>query len=247
MIATVFSGTSEGKEISKYLAQQGIQVRVAVATEYGKYVMEAEKNITVFVGRLNSDEMKDFINNSDFVIDATHPYAQIVTQNIKLACNNVGVKYIRLIRDSVDSGNVVQVDSIKQAVEHLKNTQGKIFVSTGSKELNLYSEIDEYRQRLVVRVLPFQQSVQICESMGLSNVIYEKGPFSYNDNYKVFKANNIKWLVTKNSGISGGFSEKLLAAKALGINVLVIKRPEETGMSMTQVKDFVCKEAKKCH
>lgn len=247
MIVTVFSGTSEGKEISHYLAELGISVNVSVATEYGKNVTPQQKNINIAVGRLNADEMLGFIKDSSFVIDATHPYAQIVTQNIKSACEVADIKYIRLLRDSVDSDKVIEAENISQAVEYLKHTQGKIFVSTGSKELNLYSAIKDYKTRLVVRVLPVDMSRQVCRALEINNVIYDKGPFSYNQNYNSFKEYDVKWLVTKNSGTAGGFAEKLQAADALGVRTIVIKRPDETGLAMEQVKEFFSKEVEKCH
>lgn len=158
MIVTVFSGTSEGKEISHYLAELGISVNVSVATEYGKNVTPQQKNINIAVGRLNADEMLGFIKDSSFVIDATHPYAQIVTQNIKSACEVADIKYIRLLRDSVDSDKVIEAENISQAVEYLKHTQGKIFVSTGSKSL-IYTQL----LRIIKQDLWYVCCLLICQ------------------------------------------------------------------------------------
>lgn len=90
-------------------------------------------------------------------------------------------------------------------------------------------------------------SRQVCRALEINNVIYDKGPFSYNQNYNSFKEYDVKWLVTKNSGTAGGFAEKLQAADALGVRTIVIKRPDETGLAMEQVKEFFSKEVEKCH
>lgn len=243
MRVAVFSGTTEGKEIIEYLVNKDFDVTVSVATQYGKTVMEDIKDVDINIGRLDKNEIADFIRGFDYVVDATHPYAQLVTQNIKSACKQSNIKYIRLLRDDFNFENVIEVEGILQAVGILKNTEGNIFVSTGSKELHLYSDL---KDRLVVRALPVKEAEEKCEILGIENVIYKKGPFSYEENLEAFKMYNARWLVTKSSGKNGGFEEKLKAAKNLNMGVVVIKRPEEKGMSMNEVKIFFDKEVNKC-
>ncbi len=247
MKAAVFSGTSEGREISEYLNSKKIITKVFVATDYGKDVMEDMEYVSVNVGRLDKKEMKRVIFDSDFVIDATHPFAKTVTENIVFACNDMGVKYIRLLRDEsfVYKNGVISVKSVDEAVDVLKNTHGNIFVSTGSKELHKYIGINDYKKRITARVLPVLQSKEKCEKIGLENVIYKKGPFSYSENICDFKKYDIKWLVTKNSGEKGGFYEKINSAKALGINIIIIERPyEKGGFYMEEVKKIINEQYK---
>lgn len=244
MKAVVFSGTSEGKEITEYLSQKGIDTLVSVATTYGKSVMPPLSNVTVHIGRLNKEKMLPFLAGADLVIDATHPYALEVTENIKHCCNSLNLSYIRLLREKSDFSGVIEVDSVKEAVNYLKNTDGNIFVSTGSKELNLYAEISDYKNRIFARVLPIAESIEKCRSLGLKNVIYKKGPFTIEENVSDFKNSVAKWLVTKSSGKAGGFEEKLQASKKLGINTIVIKRPEENGLSMSELKSYIDKRLK---
>lgn len=240
MKAVVFSGTSEGKEIAKYLDEKGIDTVVSVATEYGREVMEELPFVSVHTGRLDVNEMTEFIDLCDFVIDATHPYAQNVTENIKKVCAEKEIEYIRLLREDIKYSNGIIVDDIKAAVDILKDTDGNIFVSTGSKELHLYSEIPYYKARITARVLPVDEAVKKCTDMGLENVIYDKGPFSYSDNIEAFKKYNTKWLVTKSSGKNGGFDEKISAAEKLGMKIIIIKRPdEEKGFSISEVKKMI--------
>ena len=60
---------------------------MCVATEYGQEVMEDSKKITVLVGRLNQQEIEALFQKKPWqvVIDATHPYATEVTENIRKA------------------------------------------------------------------------------------------------------------------------------------------------------------------
>ena len=245
MKVLVFSGTSEGKKITEYLSKKGAFVTVCVATQYGKEVMPNLQNVSIHTGRLDENQMIDFISGFDFVVDATHPFAEIVTNNIFNACNLKNIRYIRLLRDeSIDvDENITYVQNVQEAIDFLENTVGNIFVSTGSKELHKYSTITDYQNRIIARVLPVPEAHQKCDELQLKNVIYQKGPFSYDENYNQFKKYNAKWIVTKSSGKTGGFDEKISAAKKLGINVIVIKRPnQKNGLSFDEVTKIIDEE-----
>lgn len=242
----VFSGTSEGRELSKFLSEKEIETLVSVATDYGKEVMDEMPHVIVRTGRLEKKEMEDLIRGYDLCVDATHPYAVNVTENIRSAAASTGVRYIRLMREdtSTDEEKYYRVfDSVREAAEFLKTCDGNIFVSTGSKELSEYSIIPGYRDRLTVRVLPVKESERKLKDLGIRNCIFKKGPFSYDDNIRDLKNSDASYLVTKNSGNAGGFQEKADAAEALGIRLILIRRPDETNIdktySMEEVKEEI--------
>ena len=232
MRALVFSGTSEGKEICHFLSEKSVETKVCVATDFGREVMEELKCVSVHIGRLQIEEMISLMHDYDIVIDATHPYATAVTENIVEACSQTHTEHIRLLREDTfdNNGNsqVITVPDVKQAARYLKdNSEGQIFISTGSKELHEYKVIPDYKERIVARVLPVEDSIRKCEELGLKHTIYEKGPFDYEQNKAAFSKENAEWLVTKSAGKAGGFDEKFYAALELGMKVIVITRPEE--------------------
>lgn len=240
MRAAVFGGTSEGRRIAMYLSAKGIQTQVYVATEQGREVMPPMPHITVNTGRLDSDGMVRVLYNEDIVIDATHPYAAEASKNILSACARDGVRYIRLLREEQAADGMTYAEDISAAAMLLKGTEGRIFVSTGSKELEKYTVIDGYADRLTARVLPTEEARAKCRRLGLKNVIYARGPFTEEENLKAFADHDISHLVTKSSGRTGGFEEKINAAKRLKINVIVIKRPTmEKGLSFDEVKELI--------
>lgn len=247
MKAVVFSGTSEGREIIEYLNGAKIFTEAFVATKYGKTVMPDMEYISVKVGRLNKDGVKKAVFGADFVIDATHPYAEIITKNISSACSELKIEYIRILREEsfYFGEGVISANSIEQAADILNGTKGNIFLSTGSRDIFKYARIKNYKERITARVLPVKEAEEKCRQMGLKNVIYKKGPFSYSENASEFEKYNIKWLVTKNSGKSGGFYEKISAAKDKGVKTIVIRRPvEEKGMSVAETKNIIDEKAK---
>ena len=99
----IFAGTTEGRNLAQYLGRCQIFCHVCVATEYGEALIEESEYLKVHTGRLMADEMAQFIQKEqiDFVVDATHPYAVAVSENIVWACREKNVFYQRLLRSSI--------------------------------------------------------------------------------------------------------------------------------------------------
>ena len=245
----IFSGTTEGRELAEWLGSEGIMVHVRVATEYGAVVMEPSANIDVRVGSCGgADGIADVIRDLDIsiVVDATHPYALNITKHIVEACGRTGAEYIRLKRpdSEEDTEGVVRFDSLEEAVEYLKGTEGRILASTGSNELSLYTRIPDYTERVVARVLSTAESVQKCAALGFEgrNLICAQGPFSEEMNTAMLRQVGASFMVTKDSGDAGGFSEKVRAARKAGATLIVINRPEDAGLDFRQVQVRLAEE-----
>jgi len=225
----VFAGTTEGRKISEYLADSGIFVTACVATEYGEITMPQRPEITTHTGRLDSAQMASFMQDSELVIDATHPYAVIVSDYIKKACEATGKEYIRLIRPQIGTSDAIMVKDAKAAAQFLSGTDGNVLLTTGTKELDFFTGLANYQERLFARVLPSVEALTTCRELGFkaSHLICMQGPFSFELNVAMLRQINAKYLVTKESGQAGGFEEKISAAKAAGVTVILIGRPHE--------------------
>lgn len=114
-------------------------------------------------------------------------------------------------------------------VEALKKTEGKIFLTTGSKELSVFCREETIRKRLVVRVLPGMESLRECVRNGLEGrqIIAMQGPFSKEMNLAMIRQYQASVLVTKESGKTGGEDTKLAAAGEAQIPSYIILRPSE--------------------
>ncbi len=251
MKVLVFSGTTEGREISQFLADKGVAVNACVATEYGNMVMPSDSRIEVRTGRLSEEQILQMVPDYTFVIDATHPYAELVTKNIKSACNSADVEYIRLLRPSISAGKVIEVNDTQEAVKYLNTVEGNILLTTGSKELEAFTGVSEYDTRIFARVLPSAEVVDKCNKLGFKGkaLICMQGPFSYEMNTATLKQINAKYLVTKDTGSAGGFQEKISAAEDLGVTVILISRKTESGgLTISHLKTVImdrlvlCKE-----
>lgn len=242
----MFAGTTEGRKLTEECIQYGIPIHVCVATEYGETLLPKGEEISITSKRLDSFQMEELIKAEQvsLVIDATHPYAVQVSANIKQACKRTEKEYIRLLREPIqeEESHCIYVDSIELAVEYLKETKGNVFLTTGSKELSKYTAIENYSARLYARVLSTPKVVAECADMGFEgkNLICMQGPFSEELNYAMLKQINASYMVTKESGNVGGYIEKLNAAHAAGVKVIVIGRPyQEEGISYEECLDII--------
>ena len=94
----VFSGTTEGRQLSHQLAAEGAAVTVCVATEYGAAEQGTAPGLAVHTGRMEAGEMAALLRGTALCVDATHPYARQASENIRAACALAGVGYLRLLR-----------------------------------------------------------------------------------------------------------------------------------------------------
>lgn len=247
----IFAGTKEGRAAAEYLNESGIPCKVFVATEYGESLLPQGPGCRISAGRLTAEEMEEEMNHlsrDGIVIDATHPYASVVTDNIKEACHRTGRQYLRVLRDRADvsglgtSSQVVFVDDTAAAIEFLAGTRGNVLVTTGSKELHLFTGLTGYKERIFARVLSLPEVAAECAALGFEgqHLICMQGPFSKELNKAMLVQVQARWMVTKESGRSGGFQEKAEAAAECGCGLIVIGRPPQTeGISLKECFQFL--------
>lgn len=246
MNIVIFSGTSDGRALSRALAALGAAVTVCVATDYGREEQGEAPGITVHSGRMDVTAMAACLQGAALCIDATHPYATQATEHIRTAAAAAQVPYKRLLRreSPIPEGSLVVADA-GAAVRYLAGTVGNILLTTGSKSLPLFAPLGG--QRLYPRVLPQHESLTACEAAGIPhrNIVAMQGPFSEALNLALIRQFQIKYLVTKDGGRNGGFSEKAAAAAAGGATLIVLRRPADSGEDYEAIVQF-CREVLAC-
>ena len=237
----VFAGTTEGRELIAQLQGRGAEIAACAATEYGGDLLEGFEDVSVHAGRMNAEEMADFFAREQFelVVDATHPYADLATENIRTACEQTNTEYFRLQRESgAADADGVWVSDVPACVEYLKSTQGNVFLTTGSKDLPLFCTDEALRERIYARVLPMQSSLDICAVCGIARecIVAMQGPFDEELNAAMFRMANAKYVVTKDTGSAGGYADKIRAAQKVGAQAIIIGRPQQVeGMSLEEL------------
>ncbi len=231
----VFGGTTEGRELSEYLRETGIPHVVSVATEYGEEILKDNGENSLLVGRKNADEIADVLRKENFtiVVDSTHPFAVDASAQIKRACEMTGTEYLRLARNTAascpDNDRTVFASSVEEAVAELNKTQGVILLLTGSRDLEKLAGGLTDISRVYARVLPNEDSIHKCTAAGLKGkqIIAMQGPFSKQMNVALIKEVGATVILTKESGETGGFDEKLAAASECQVKAVVIRNPEK--------------------
>ena len=242
----VFAGTTEGRELAEFLAGQQVAVTACVATEYGQTLLVPSENLTVSARRMTREEMAALFAEEDFdlVVDATHPYASVVTENIFAACGETGTEYLRLLRRGGDAPeDAVFVPDIPAALAYLNTVEGNILLTTGSKELARFTGVTDFAGRVFARVLPMEDSLRLCREAGVqpSHILAMQGPFTKEMNTAMLRSVRAAYLVTKESGAAGGFEEKIAAAREAGAKLVVIGRPaQREGLDFTQTVELLC-------
>ena len=217
----VFAGTREGHDLARYLADTGRLERTDffVATEYGRNALEDVPGVRVISGRMDREAMDKCFRRRGYrqIVDATHPYAAEVTENLRAAAEDCGIAYMRLLREEedYDRNKIRFVDSPREAAALLDDEDEKFLLTTGAAE----------------------ESLRACLEAGFSRerIICMQGPFTRAMNIATMEQFGCSVLVTKSTGRAGGFPEKAALAEE-GYRVIVIGRPEkEEGFTLKEI------------
>lgn len=244
----IFAGTTEGRRLAELLAKAKVSCKVCVATEYGTQLMKEQEGQEILQGRLSEEEMEALMGNQEFlaVVDATHPFATLVSKNIRESAAKAGLRYLRLQRNTGNTESTGQGKSDKirffadsaECAKALEETEGNILLTTGSKELTAFCQDKSVKERLFVRVLPGVESIEKCREAEISGkqILALQGPFSEDLNRALIKEYQIKHLVTKETGVTGGYPQKVAAAIKEDVNLYIIGNPETApGLSFEEV------------
>lgn len=230
----VFGGTSTSLEVCQWLQGKAVDFRLCVATDTGleaAYVYEQH----IRVGRMDTEKMVQWLSEEQFslIIDAAHPYAEILHSTILDSASELALPVIRYDRESPaeqfrKNPYFHPVENASKACEKIRELGiTEVLLTTGSKDLNLYKRALK-QQKLYARVLPNLAAMEICSELNfqLNEIIALKGPFSADFNRTLYAELGVDAVVTKESGAAGGFIEKVLPCLDLNLHCIVITRPK---------------------
>ena len=229
----LIAGTEDGRKLAEFLLKDNYEITASVISTYGKKLLEQYPKIKINDKKLNADELEEILREQNFdgLIDASHPYAENISQNAIDACKNAKVFYIRYERmeTEINYKKVFHAENYKQAAKISAQLGKNIFLTVGSRNLKIFLQCEEVKNcNVTVRILPTAEVLAECESFGLmpKNIIALQGKFSTELNVELFKHAKAEVIVTKNSGEVGGTDTKIAAAKILNLPVVIIDRPK---------------------
>ncbi len=229
----VIAGTTESRQVIERETALGCRVLATVATDLGAKMLE-KYPVDVHVGRMDYEGFVTFFRKHPCkkVVDASHPFAKIVTETVQKAAKTAGIPYERYVRPELDYhyDQIHRVADAEEAIAALNQMEGNVLLTTGANTAGAYLRgVTDSEKRVYVRVLDTELSHDACQKAGYddSHVIYEMPPYNLEDNLRVIRETNAAVLVSKDSGKTGGVDVKVEACRKTGIPVILIGRPAE--------------------
>ena len=212
----VFGGTTEGRKAVEVLEEAG--------TPYYYSTKTGEQNIALHHGvrtdgAMDKRVMQAFCQGHQIrlVVDAAHPFASQLHQTIADVAEFLDIPVIRYERIYPPRDpEITWIDDYSQVPRNIHS----LLATTGVQSISRLKPLEAEGVKIYYRILPRESSVQLAHAQGATDhqlCYYEEG------NAIPVEAEAI---LLKESGLSGGFVEKVNAAKAKGMRILVLKRPE---------------------
>jgi precorrin-6A/cobalt-precorrin-6A reductase len=217
----LLGGTTEASRLAQALAQAGVD---AVFSYAGRTDAPIAQPLPTRVGGFGGVAgLQAFLQAEriSHVVDATHPFAAQMSSNAVQACAAAGVPLLALERPAwqAQGGDVwTHVADIAAAVQALPAEPARVFLAIGKQNLAPFLACAQhwYLLRLVDPVLDL--------SVARGHVVLDRGPFTLQGDRALLQAHGITHIVAKNSG-GAGAEAKLVAARELGLPVILIDRP----------------------
>lgn len=219
----ILGGTTEARQIAEALKGLGrFRLELSLA---GRTRTPVTQPVPVRQGGFGGAEgLAAYLRERgiDLLIDATHPYAARISANAARAADLAGVPLLALRRPGwahVAGDRWIEVDDVPAAVEALGMAPRRAFLALGRQEL-LPFEAAPWHVYLVRSVDPVEPPLALPQVTYLT----ARGPFAEEDERALLSENRIEVIVSKNSGGTASYG-KIAAARALGIPVIMIRRP----------------------
>ncbi len=158
----------------------------------------------------------------DLVVDATHPFAAVISRHAAEACARAAKPRLVLVRPpwQRQSGDRwIEVDDLAGAAAALPGLAHRVFLSVGRQELRTFGAVRDC-WFLVRLIEPPRTALPLAEA----EIITARGPFTVEDERDLMTSRRIEALVSKNSGGDATYA-KIAAAAALGLPVVIVRRP----------------------
>lgn len=226
MSVLVLGGTAEARELAVALDADKVEFVSSLAGRVSRPRLPVGE--VRFGGFGGIDGLTEFLRDTRVtsVVDATHPFAAGISAHAWAACRATGVPLLRLARpgwgDEPGADRWHWVGGHDEAAATAAGLAGKVLLTIGRQRLGRYVDPLASGPVLARVVDPVQETLP--ESW---RVILDRGPYCVDAELSLMKQHDIDVLVTKDSG--GDYTRaKLDAAHELGVDVVVVRRPEGT-------------------
>ncbi len=219
----VLGGTSEGFDLARALSREPATrvVSSLAGRTANPRLPSGELRIGGFGG---ADGLAAYLhaNRMGMVIDATHPFAATMGEHAAEGCRQAGVPLLRLERPAwrpIAGDDWTEVDDWDEAAAAVGRLSQRVLLAVGRRELAPFAELDHV-WFLVRSVDP----PSLMPAFHQAELLLARGPFALDGERRLLSRHRIDTIVCRNSGGSGA-EAKLVAARELGIRVVIRRRP----------------------
>lgn len=218
----VFGGTTEGRMTAQVLEEAG--KRFYYSTKTGEQELTLRHGVRVD-GTMDEEAMQQFCHEHDIrlLIDAAHPFAARLHDTVASVAKTLqlpAIRYERIYPERDES--VTWVDKIEDITFH--SSERKALSTLGVQSIGRLKALQSGYCRIIYRILNRESSLRLAHAQGAADdelCFYTEGA----DEVAELQRLRPDVILLKESGLTGGFAEKVAAAKALGIRIIAIRRP----------------------
>ena len=242
----LLGGTKDSVNIIQHINDNyDAHILTTTTTEYGaRLAKEGGSGETIARPLLKDEIIKIYQDgNFDVLIDATHPFAEHITQTSASIAKELEIPYIRFERPTtdltnIDTSHIHYVDSFDEAGKLIERDfpKGNIMHFAGA---NTMAEVLEHvsTERFYPRILKVASSIEKCEKLNVNpdHIIPMKGAATKEENIELIEKYDASVMITKESGEIGGVIEKIEAANEKDIAVIMIQRPKTDELNKNDI------------
>jgi precorrin-6A/cobalt-precorrin-6A reductase len=220
--ALLLGGTTEASALARALAGEGIE---AVFSYAGRTDAPGPQPLPTRIGGFGGVAGLTAYLRAEGIthlLDATHPFAAGMSRNAIAAAREAGVPLIALERAPWVAGagdDWRRVPDIDAAVAALPESPARVFLAIGKQTLAPFAAKPQHHYLLRL-VDPPEEALPLPDAAA----VIARGPFSETGDLRLLQDHRIGWIVAKNAG-GAGAEAKLIAARKLGLPVVMIDRP----------------------
>ena len=212
----VFGGTTEGRRAAEVLEEAGSPY--FYSTKMGEQDLSLQHG-TRIDGAMDAEAMKTFISQHDIrlIVDAAHPFASTLHQTVAQVSESLNIPTIRYDRIYPERDpEITWIDDYSQIPRDIRS----LLATTGVQSISKLKPLEAAGIKVFYRILERESSMALALKQGASP---EQLCFFEDPKDIPVEAEAI---LLKESGLSGGFPEKVEAAKARGMRIIALKRPQ---------------------
>lgn len=226
----IFGNTPESRDVARMLRRRGRQVVMSVTSEYARSLLPA--GMICHVGKLDAEGMVEYIRQvaPNRVVDATHPYAVVASQNIQRAADELGIPCEQAHFENIEEAwreGVEWVYTPEEVVRAVQRESCNILLGIGNDQIRDFGmPVD--MSRLFPRIAPIPQSLEACLKLGFppENIIAMQAPFSKTLTMALFDEKNIGAVVVRDATGSNYLHEMVIPALERGAHVIMFGKKE---------------------